>query len=119
MHSFRIISISVALALGLSACSWVKPTAQGAQVKVATAEDVGHCRKVGTSTVSVMDKVAGVPRGYRTMSEELANLARNEAPNLQGDTVVPVGDIVNGQQQFEVYDCRVEEGGAMTMPYSQ
>ncbi|MBI5460771.1 MAG: DUF4156 domain-containing protein [Gammaproteobacteria bacterium] len=119
MHSLRIISISIALALGLSACAWVKPSTQGAQVKVAEPSEVGHCRKVGTTTVSVMDKVVGVPRSYRTMAEELANLARNEAPNLQGDTVVPVGDIINGQQQFEVYDCRVEEGGAMTMPYSQ
>lgn len=119
MHKLRNISISIALALGLSACAWVKPSEQGAHVKVAEASEVGHCRKVGTSTVSVMDKVMGVPRGYRTMAEELANLARNEAPNLQGDTVVPIGDIVNGQQQFEVYDCRVEEGGAMTMPYSQ
>jgi len=112
-------SLPVILVLSLSACAWVKPSAQGAQVKVATAEDVGHCRKVGTSTVSVMDKVMGVPRGYSTMSEELANLARNEAPNLEGDTVVPIGDIINGQQQFDVYDCHVEEGGAMTMPYSQ
>ena len=112
-------SLPVILVLSLSACAWVKPSAQGAQVKVATAEDVGHCRKVGTSTVSVMDKVMGVPRGYSTMSEELANLARNEAPNLEGDTVVPIGDIINGQQQFDVYDCHVEEGGAMTMPYLQ
>lgn len=111
-------SLSLIVILGLSACAWVKPSEQGAQVKVAVAADVGNCRKVGNTTVSVMDKVVGVPRSYRTMSEELANLARNEAPNLQGDTVVPVGDIVNGQQQFEVYDCRVEEGGAMTMPYS-
>lgn len=111
--------LSLLLVLGLSACTWVKPSAQGAQIKVTTADEVGRCRKVGTTTVSVMDKVVGVPRSYRTMSEELANLARNEAPSLQGDTVVPVGDIINGQQQFEVYDCRVEEGGAMTMPYSQ
>ncbi len=117
MHSLRL-SIGLVLALSLSACAWVKPTASGAQVKVAMAGDVGHCRKVGTTTVSVMDTVVGVPRSYRTMSNELANLARNEAPNLQGDTVVPVGDIVNGQQLFEVFDCRVEAGGAMTMPYT-
>lgn len=113
----RII-VAVFILLGLAACTFVKPSARGAQVKVAEAADVGHCRKVGSSTVSVLDKVAGVPRSYRVLAEELANLARNEAPNLDGDTVVPVSDIVNGQRQFDVYDCRVEEGGAMTIPYA-
>lgn len=116
--NFSKLSLLLCVSLLTSACSWVKTTDQGAHVKVATAADVGNCRKAGTTTVSVMDKVAGVPRSYRTMLTELANMARNEAPNLSGDTVVPVGDIVNGQQQFEVYDCRVEAGGAMTMPYT-
>lgn len=111
-------SFTLVLVLGLSACTFVKPNAQGAQVKVAEAAEVGHCRKVGSTTVSVMDKVAGVPRSYSTLSEELANLARNEAPNLDGDTIVPTSDIINGQRSFDVYDCRVEEGGAMTMPYA-
>ncbi|HEY9199553.1 MAG TPA: DUF4156 domain-containing protein [Gammaproteobacteria bacterium] len=111
-------SLALVLLLGLSACTFVKPNERGAQVKVAEAAEVGHCRKVGTTTVSVLDKVAGVPRSYTTLAEELANLARNEAPNLEGDTVVPISDIVNGQRQFDVYDCRVEEGGAMTIPYA-
>lgn len=118
MHIVRT-SLALAVLIGLSACTFVKPSARGAQVKVAEAAEVSHCRKVGTTTVSVLDKVAGVPRSYHTLAEELANLARNEAPNLEGDTVVPVGDIINGQRQFDVYDCRVEEGGAMTIPYSQ
>ena len=116
--SITRISVAVAVLLGLSACTFVKPNERGAQVKVAEAAEVGHCRKVGSTTVSVLDKVAGVPRSYRVLAEELANLARNEAPNLDGDTVVPVSDIVNGQRQFDVYDCHVEEGGAMTIPYA-
>lgn len=117
MSIARIVAVT-AVVIGLSACTFVKPNERGARVKVAEPSEVGHCRKVGTSTVSVIDKVAGVPRSYRILAEELANLARNEAPNLDGDTVVPVGDIVNGQRQFDVYDCRVEEGGAMTIPYA-
>ena len=116
--SITRISVAIVIMLGLSACTFVKPNERGARVKVAEAAEVGHCRKVGSTTVSVLDKVAGVPRSYRTLAEELANLARNEAPNLDGDTVVPVGDIVNGQRQFDVYDCHVEEGGAMTIPYA-
>lgn len=111
-------SLTLALLLSLSACAWVKPTDRGARVKLAEPTEVSHCRKVGTTTVSVMDNVIGMPRSYRTLSEELSTMARNEAPNLGGDTVVPSSDIVDGQQQFDVYDCQPDEGGAMTLPYS-
>ena len=81
---------------------------------------LGQCRKVGSTTVSVLDKVAGIPRSYKKLSDELATLARNEAPNLGGDTVVPAGEIINGQRMFDVYDCRPDEqGGAVTLPYAQ
>ena len=116
MNFFRLSAL-LCLSLAIGACAWVKPSDRGLAVKVAEPSEVGHCRKVGQSTVSVLDRVVGVPRSYRTLSEELATLARNEAPNLGGDTVVPVSEIVNGQQMFDVYDCVVEEGGAMTLPY--
>ena len=118
MNFFRL-SVLLCLSLAVGACAWVKPSDRGAAVKLADPSEVGQCRKVGVTTVSVMDKVIGVPRSYRTLSEELATLARNEAPNLDGDTVVPASEIVNGQQMFDVYDCHVEEGGAMTLPYPQ
>ena len=113
------LSALLCLSLMVSACAWVKPTERGANVKVAEPGDISQCRKVGTSTVSVMDNVAGVPRSYRTLTEELSILARNEAANLNGDTVVPAGEIVNGQQTFDVYDCHPDADGAMTLPYPQ
>jgi hypothetical protein len=54
----------------------------------------------------VLDKVAGVRRGYTTVAEELATLARNSAAQLGGDTVVPTSEIVDGTQTFAVYNCR-------------
>lgn len=115
--NFHKLSVLLCVSFLASACAWVKPTERGANVKLAEPTEVSQCRKVGTTTVSVMDKIAGVPRSYLTISEELATLARNEAPNLDGDTVVPAGEIVNGQQVFDVYDCHPDEGGAMTLPY--
>ncbi len=106
-----------AVTLFAAGCSWVKPTERAAEVRVAEAADVTSCRKVGTSTVSVLDNIVGVPRSYRKLSTELATLARNEAVILGGDTVVPVSEIVNGQQMFEAYDCQPDEGGAVTLPY--
>ncbi|MFN2309088.1 MAG: DUF4156 domain-containing protein [Gammaproteobacteria bacterium] len=116
--SLARLCLTLPLLLALSACAWVKPTDQGARVKRAETSEVGHCRKVGTTTVSVLDRLIGVPRGYRTLAEELATLASNEAPNLGGDTVVPAGEIIDGQQQFDVYDCEPDEDGAMTLPYA-
>jgi acyl dehydratase len=95
-----------ALSVVLQACAWVKPTAAGAEVRLATAAEVAGCREAGSTQVSVLDKVAGVRRGYTTVSEELANLARNSAAQLGGDTVVPTSEIVDGAQSFAVYDCR-------------
>lgn len=115
--NLRKLFVVLCVSFLAGACTWVKPTERGAHVKLAEPGEVSQCRKVGTTTVSVLDKVAGVPRSYRTLSEELATLARNEAPNLDGDTVVPAGEIINGQQMFDVYDCHPDEGGAMTLPY--
>jgi hypothetical protein len=97
--------VAVCIAL-LQGCAWVKPTASGAEVRVATPAEVAGCREAGSTQVSVLDKVAGVRRGYTTVSEELATLARNSAAQLGGDTVVPTSEIVDGAQTFAVYDCR-------------
>jgi acyl dehydratase len=97
---------ALVLLLLLQACAWVKPTASGAEVRVASASEVADCREAGSTQVSVLDKVAGVRRGYTTVSEELATLARNSAAQLGGDTVVPTSEIVDGTQTFAVYDCR-------------
>lgn len=122
MDTMNTLSKLVLLATlaSLGACTWVKPTVNAADVKVVEPEALGQCRKVGSTTVSVLDKVAGIPRSYTKLTEELATLARNEAPNLGGDTVVPVSEIINGQRMFDVYDCRPDaQGGAVTLPYAQ
>ena len=102
--SLRLLA-SVCVLAGLQSCAWVKPTVSGAEVRVATAAEVRTCREAGSTQVSVLDKVAGVRRGYGKVSEELATLARNSAAQLGGDTVVPTSEIVDGTQTFAVYKC--------------
>jgi hypothetical protein len=101
----RNCAASGALMALLGACAWVKPTPSGAEVRLASAAEVADCREAGSTRVSVLDKVAGVRRGYGAVSEELATLARNSAAQLGGDTVVPSSEIVDGTQTFEVYEC--------------
>ena len=102
LMDFAAVAVVIAV---LQACAWVKPTALGAEVRVATAAEVAGCSQAGSTEVSVLDKVAGVRRGYTTVSEELATLARNSAAQLGGDTVVPISEIVDGTQTFAVYKC--------------
>ena len=87
------------------ACSWVKPTDSGARVRVATAAEVDACTDVGTTHVSVMDKLGVLERKQAKVAEELSTLARNSAAQLGGDTVVAITDIVDGGQTFAVYQC--------------
>lgn len=105
MASLRCCAAITVMTAALQACAWVKPTASGAEVRVASAAEVAACSEAGSTQVSVLDKVAGVRRGYGAVSEELATLARNSAAQLGGDTVVPSSEIVDGTQTFAVYNC--------------
>ena len=96
---------TVCLLAQLGACSWVKPTPQGEQVRVLTAQEVRTCVDAGTTHVSVLDKLGKLRRSGGKVSVELATLARNSAAQLGGNAIVPVTDIVDGAQTFGVYKC--------------
>ncbi len=102
--TFRAVSIFVTVAL-LTGCAWVKLTPEGEKVRVLSAQEVASCKKKGETTVSLRDKVAGIGRNKDKVKAELEMLARNAAPDLDGDTVVPASEIVDGKQTFDVYRC--------------
>jgi hypothetical protein len=91
--------------MALAACTWVKPSEQGAGVRLATAGEVEGCEDAGTTHVSVMDKLGVVARNEDKVAGELATLARNSAAQLGGDTVVATSEITDGSQTFAVYRC--------------
>lgn len=88
-----------------SGCAWVKTTPEGEKVRVLSADEVSTCEALGTTTATLLDKVAGFERNYAKVEQELRILARNSAVNLGGDTVVPISKVHNGQQRFAVYKC--------------
>ena len=102
MKKFGVI---VLIAVSISACSWVTLTPEGRKTRVATAAEVSGCRKVGLTTSTTKAVVAGFERNEDRVKEELQFLARNAAPDLGGDTVVPVGAPRDGRQTFDVYRC--------------
>ena len=96
------------LALGvllMAGCTWVDLTQQGEKVRVLSADEVTKCEKRGETTVSLLVKLAGIERDKEKAQQELNTLARNSAATLEGDTVVPITPVENGQQTFAVYRC--------------
>lgn len=89
----------------VSSCAWVKLTAEGDKVRVLEPQEVSSCKSLGSVTVSLLDKVAGVKRNQQKVEKELKILARNNAVGLGGDTVVPDSGIKDGEQTFKVYRC--------------
>jgi hypothetical protein len=99
-----------AITLSLTACAWVKPTPQGEKVQVMTTAEVANCIEMGQTTISLKDQVAGIARSPNKVKWELITMARNSAPNMDGDTIAPISDISDGTQTFGVYKCIGTQG---------
>ena len=94
-----------AIALILPACTWVELTPAGENIRIVGASEVQNCKRIGTTTVSLKDKMLGVERNPERVQRELNTLARNGAADLKGDTAVPMGEPKDGRQQFAVFRC--------------
>ena len=99
--------ITALLAIMLAGgCTWVKPTPGGDRVRVVSGPaQVEGCRKIGNSTVSLLDKVGYFRRNQQKVEEELAVLGRNSAADMGGDTILPVSEVFQGERTFAVYRC--------------
>jgi hypothetical protein len=103
----RVLQLTLIGAVAtMSACTWVPLTPEGEQVTVVTAAHVTTCERVGKTNAKTTDRVGAVARSVDKVKEEVTALARNEAAKMGGDSVVPVGEIEDGRQVFEVYRCR-------------
>lgn len=102
----QLIKMSLLSAsLILCSCTWVKLTSEGEKVRVLSKAEVTSCKKLGKTTTSLKDKVIGIRRNAEKVQKEMQALARNSAADMGGDTVVPVTDVKDGKQTFEVYKC--------------
>lgn len=101
--------ISISLVLSMSACTWVKLSTEGYDVRVATEEEVTKCKLKGQTTVTLKSTIVGIDRSRKKVRMELRTLGRNSAVNIGGDTIVPASEIENGKQTFNVYVCGTNE----------
>jgi len=101
----RLFYILLPLSLLSLSCNWTPISQLGEKVRLLGSDEVKTCTKKGQTTVSVKYEILGVARKQKTIAEELVHLARNTAPDLNGDTVVVASPIKNGQRTFDVYKC--------------
>lgn len=95
-----------ALLASLAACSFVDLKPQGEKVRVLAPQEVGRCRLLGRVTANTTATLVGfIARGKSTVQEEIHRLARNNAGEMGGDTIVATGPVVDGEQKFNVYRC--------------
>ncbi|MFX4227817.1 MAG: DUF4156 domain-containing protein [Porticoccaceae bacterium] len=108
MNNTRIIHYTltpILAALALSACTWVEPAEEAANVAVVEARHVITCERIGVTSASVKDRIGFINRSDRRVAEELATLAKNSAAAMGGDTLVASSEIDDGVQEFIVYRC--------------
>ena len=99
------IVVAVCVGFILSSCTWVRVTSQGEGVRlVQSAKAVEPCKKIGKVNTKVVSEVV-FNRDAEKVAGELADLARNEAATLGGDTIVPTSEIIDGRRSFDVYQC--------------
>jgi len=99
------ILIAVCSSLILSSCTWVKVNPNGEGVRlVQSIRTVEPCQKLGKINTKVVSQVI-FNRDMEKVSSELADLARNEAALMGGDTIVPASEIIDGRRSFGVYKC--------------
>lgn len=111
--------IPTLLILPLAACSWgIKLDSAGKDVRVAWNDDVSGCRDMGKITVSVLDKVGPVNRSAIKINDELEVMARNEAANMQADTIRPLGEARDGEQSWAAYACG-DARGRIPSPHAE
>jgi Domain of unknown function (DUF4156) len=76
------------------------------QVVLATESEVGECKSLGRSTLSVMSSVGFVTRSAEAVEGNLLQMARNEAIDQGGDTVVKGNSLEHGKRSFEFFKCK-------------
>lgn len=104
MQHLKLLSILAAVWLA-SGCVFVQPTVAGKKVRVLTAAEVERCQSLGSLTSNVADHVGAIPRSREAVEDDVTLNAQNGAADMGGDTIVPVSQMQNGKQTFEVYRC--------------
>jgi len=88
----------------LSACTWVHMVPGANAVRVLDAAP-SNCDKRGEVAVEVKHNIMFIERNPLKIRDELEVLARNEAPDMEADTIHPLTPPERGKQRFAAWYC--------------
>jgi len=96
------------LAGGLSGCAskLIGERIGADQVVLAKESEVSKCKSLGRSTLSVLSSLGPITRSAEAVEENLLQMARNEAIDKGGDTVVKGNSLEYGKRSYEVFKCK-------------
>jgi len=107
MESRMKLNMSVLLmVLLVSSCTWVKLSQEANNIELKNSGELAACQRVGVATAQTKSNIWFYQRDQETVAEEALTLARNEAVKMGGNTLISMGELVNGRQQFAVYLCK-------------
>lgn len=87
----------------------VKIITKGEGVRlVQSAKAVELCKRLGKVSTRVESKIV-FSRDSEKVAVELADLARNEAALIRGDTIVLISEINDGRRSFGAYQCFLDK----------
>jgi hypothetical protein len=103
-HSRGLLAAMI-FAATAAGCAWVDLKPQAEKVRVLAAQEVGRCKLLGKVTATTAANIGFIARSRDTVQEEIHRLARNHAASMNGDTIVAVDRLIEGEQSFNVYRC--------------
>lgn len=102
-----IITAIIPFASALNGCSnaLIDKRVGADLVTVAEANQVANCQSKGKVTINVLSKVGFINRSSDNVEANLLKMARNEAIDAHGDTIVKGERADVGTQTFAIYKC--------------
>jgi len=107
-RSLVFATMFITFVAGSSGCTWVALVPDADRVRIGASDALEGCNRVGTTKARTKARIGIFARNEEKVAEELTTLARNDALELGGNTIVAEGPIsADGMQRFEIYDCPV------------
>jgi hypothetical protein len=101
-----LVALAASLVAGSAGCAWVSLDEGGENVRVAMPAEVTSCEAIGKTHSKTSGRAWIFARNPRKIDEELEFLARNEAANMGGNTIVPQAPTTkDGRRSYDVYRC--------------
>jgi len=104
-----VIATTLVFSMALSGCTWVALAPDSEGVRIGASDALDGCTRVGTTKARTKVRVGVIARSEKKVADELTTLARNDARELGGNTVVADGPVsADGVQRFSIYDCPLD-----------